>query len=123
MLDEFRALSLIVDTNTDQQDRGLMAWVQYDRKTASRFGISSQLIDSTLYDAFGQALVSTMYTSLNQYYVVMEVAPPFWQSPAGLNDVYIHGSGNTIVPLSSISRYASDTTALAVNHQGQYPSV
>ena len=72
---------LIADVNTDQQNSGLQTMVQYDRDTAARFGISSQLIDNVLYDAFGQRQVSTMYTSLNQYHVVMEAAPRFWQDP------------------------------------------
>ena len=72
---------MITDVNTDQQNNGLQSVVQYDRRTASRFGISPQLIDNTLYDAFGQRQVSTMYTALNQYHVVMEAAPEFWQDP------------------------------------------
>jgi multidrug efflux pump len=123
MLDELRTIPLIVDTNTDQQDRGLMAWVQYDRKTASRFGISSQLIDSTLYDAFGQSLVSTMYTPLNQYYVVMEAAPQYWQDPDTLKKIYVSAPNGTEVPLSAFAHFEPRNTALAVNHQGLFPSV
>ncbi len=81
MLDELRTIPIIADVNSDQQNRGLQADVQYDRDTAARFGISPQLIDNTLYDAFGQRQVSTMYTSLNQYHVVMEAAPQYWQNP------------------------------------------
>ena len=81
MLSALRHVRLITDVNTDQQNSGLQAVVQYDRDTAARFGISSQLIDNVLYDAFGQRQVSTMYTSLNQYHVVMEAAPRFWQDP------------------------------------------
>ena len=81
MLSALRHVRLISDVNTDQQNNGLQAVVQYDRDTAARFGISSQLIDNTLYDAFGQRQVSTIYTSLNQYHVVMEAAPRFWQDP------------------------------------------
>ena len=75
--------------NSDQQNRGLQAMIQYDRETAARFGISPQLIDNTLYDAFGQRQVSTMYTSLNQYHVVMEAAPEFWQNPQFLRQIYV----------------------------------
>src|SRR5580658_4429662 len=123
MLEELRAIPLIVDTNTDQQDRGLMAWVEYDRKTASRFGISSQLIDSTLYDAFGQSPVSTMYTPLNQYHVIMEAAPQYWQNPDTLRKIYVMGPGGSEVPLSAFAHFEPRNTALAVNHQGLFPSV
>ncbi len=84
MLEELRTIPTLADVNTDQQNRGLQTWVQYDRDTAARFGISSQLIDNTLYDAFGQRPVSTMYSSLNQYHVVMEAAPQYWQNPETL---------------------------------------
>jgi multidrug efflux pump len=123
MLDELRTIPLIVDTNTDQQDRGLMAWVQYDRKTASRFGISSQLVDSTLYDAFGQSPVSTMYTMLNQYHVIMEAAPQYWQDPDTLRKIYVMAPGGNEVPLSAFAHFEPRNTALAVNHQGLFPSV
>ena len=123
MLDELRAIPLIVDTNSDQQDRGLMAWVQYDRKTASRFGISSQLIDSTLYDAFGQSPVSTMYTMLNQYHVIMEAAPQYWQNPDTLRKIYVMAPGGNEVPLSAFAHFEPRNTALSVNHQGLFPSV
>jgi multidrug efflux pump len=123
MLEQLRAIPLIVDTNTDQQDRGLMAWVQYDRKTASRFGISSQLVDSTLYDAFGQSPVSTMYTMLNQYHVIMEAAPQYWQDPNTLRKIYVMAPAGNAVPLSAFAHFEARNTALAVNHQGLFPSV
>ena len=82
MVEEFKTISIISDVSSDQQNRGLQALIQYDRGTAARFGITPQAIDNTLYDAFGQRPVSTMYTSLNQYHVVMEVSPEFWQNPA-----------------------------------------
>src|SRR6202042_1658415 len=88
MLNALRRVRLISDVNTDQQNSGLQAVVQYDRDTAARFGISSQLIDNVLYDAFGQRQVSTLYTSLNQYHVVMEAAPRFWQDPEFLREIY-----------------------------------
>ena len=81
MLKELRTIPVIADVSSDQQNRGLQSLVQYDRNTAARFGISPQLIDNTLYDAFGQRQVSTMYTALNQYHVVMEAAPQYWQNP------------------------------------------
>jgi multidrug efflux pump len=112
------------DVNTDQQNRGLQALLTYDRPTAARLGITPQLLDSTLYDAFGQAEVSTIYTELNQYYVVMEVAPKYWASPDGLKDTYvIPNSGGGGVPLSSVVKYVPSTSPLSVNHTGLFPSV
>jgi multidrug efflux pump len=111
------------DVNTDQQNSGLQAALVYNRQNASRMGITPQQIDSTLYDAFGQSIASRMYTALNQYYVVMEVAPPFWQSPAALNDVYINPAAGAEVPLSAIAQFQPKTAPLSVNHQGQFPSV
>ena len=105
MLQELRTIPLIADVNTDQQNRGLQALVQYDRATAARFGISPQLIDNTLYDAFGQRQVSTMYTPLNQYHVVMEVAPEFWQNPLFLRQIYVHSPSGQEVPLSAFAQY------------------
>ncbi|MFY9911274.1 MAG: multidrug efflux RND transporter permease subunit [Candidatus Sulfotelmatobacter sp.] len=123
LLQQMKKLPMLTDVNTDQQNSGLEASLVYDRSTASRMQITPQLIDNTLYDAFGQALVSTMYTPLNQYYVVMEVAPQYWQSPAGLNDVYINSPVGGIVPLSAVTHFEPKTAPLAVNHQGQFPSV
>jgi multidrug efflux pump len=124
LLKGMRGLPGLTDVNTDQQNSGLQAELSYDRPTASRVGISPQTLDSTLYDAFGQAQVSTMYTSLNQYHVVMEVAPQFWQTPQGLNNVYLNSStGSGEIPLSAVTSYAPTTAPLSVNHQGQFPSV
>src|SRR5205823_3050235 len=89
VLAEVRKLRGFTDVNSDQQNAGLQASLTYDRQTAARLGISAQLIDDTLYDAFGQRQVSTMFTSLNQYHVVMEVDPQYWQSPTGLDAIYI----------------------------------
>jgi multidrug efflux pump len=112
------------EVNTDQQNQGLQASLVYDRDTAMRLGISSQTIDSTLYDAFGQAQVSVMYTAMNQYHVVMEAAPQFWQSPLGLADIYLHATNQTaMVPLSAIAHYEPTTAPISVNHQGQFPAV
>ena len=94
-----------------------------DRATASRLGITPQMIDDTLYDAFGQRQVSTMYTQLNQYHVVMEVAPQFWQNPDGLKSIYVRAKTGDLVPLAAFTRYERSTAPLAVNHQGQFPSV
>ena len=131
MLDALRAIPIITDVNTDLQDRGLQTFVEYDRPTAARFGISSQLMDNTLYDAFGQRPVSTMYTPLNQYHVVMEAAPQFWQNPEILSQIYVDsptagavfGPSFGQVPLNGIAHFAPRTTALSVNHQGLFPAV
>ena len=122
MLDRLRKLPGLTDVNSDQLNRGLNAGLTIDRATASRLGVSAQLMDATLYDAFGQRQVSTMYTQLNQYHVIMELAPQFWQTPDGLRHIYVPGSNNSQVPLSAFTRYAPSTSPLAVNHTGQFPS-
>jgi multidrug efflux pump len=122
MLQQLRTIPVITDVSSDQQNRGLQAMVQYDRATAARFGISPQLIDNTLYDAFGQRQVSTMYTSLNQYHVVMEAAPEFWQDPLFLRQIYVHSPGGQQVPLSAFATYAPRTAPLTVTHQGLFPA-
>ena len=113
----------IVDVDSDLQTGGLQADLTYDRPTAKRLGIDTQQIDSTLYDALGQEQVSTMFAQLNQYHVVMEVNSNFWQNPDSLKYIYVKGAGNSQVPLSSITHLRSDTTALSVNHSGQFPSI
>ncbi|MBD0315486.1 MAG: efflux RND transporter permease subunit, partial [Nitrospiraceae bacterium] len=120
---QLRALPEITDVNSDQQDKGLQSLVVFDRSTASRLGLSPQLIDDTLYDAFGQRQVSIMYTPLNQYHVVMEVAPQYWQNPATLQEIYIRSPVGAQVPLSAVTRYEPTNTLLLVNHQGQFPGV
>jgi multidrug efflux pump len=123
LLERLRSIPQLVDVNIDQQDRGLDAAITIDRDTASRLGISAQMIDETLYDAFGQRPVSTMYKQLNQYHVVMEVAPQYWQSPDTLKDIYVRSSTGALVPLSAFTHFERSTTTLAVNHQGQFPAV
>jgi multidrug efflux pump len=123
ILDKMRHLPGLVDVSSDQQDRGLAAPFTVDRDTASRLGITAQQVDNTLYDAFGQREVSTIYTPLNQYFMVMEVAPKFWQSPEGKNYVYVRRADGTQVPLDAIAHYAPGTTAIVVNHSGQFPSI
>ena len=120
---QLRTLPEIVDVNSDQQDKGLQSLVVFDRSTASRLGLSPQLIDDTLYDAFGQRQVSILYTPLNQYHVVMEVAPQFWQSSAALNDIYVRSPMGMQVPLSTVAHYEPTSTLLSVNHQGQFPGI
>jgi multidrug efflux pump len=123
MMDRMRALPALRDVSTDQQNQGLATNLVIDRDTASRLGITTSAIDSTLYDAFGQREVSTMFTSLNQYFVVMEVDPKYQSSPDALNGIFLKSSTGAMVPLSAIAHYENQRTSLAVNHQGQYPAV
>src|SRR5262249_9069353 len=118
-----RTLPGIVDVNTDQQNKGLQYKLDIDRSTAARLGITLQKIDDTLYDAYGQRQVSTIYKPLNQYHVVMELEPRFWQSPDSLRHVYLRGPNEAEIPLNTLYRQEQGTTALAVNHSGQFPSV
>jgi multidrug efflux pump len=113
-------LPQLVDVNTDQQDKGLQTSLVIDRDTAARLGVSPQLIDATLNDAFGQRQVSTIYSALNQYHVVMEAAPEYWQSASSLDNVYVSSSKGAQVPLSAFARYARTNTSLGVNHQSQF---
>jgi multidrug efflux pump len=123
LLAQLRKVLAVTDVSSDQQNSGLQASLVYDRATAARLGLTPETIDATLYDAFGQRQVSTMFTQLNQYHVVMEVEPRFWQSPEGLKEIYLHPAGGGVVPLSAIAHYEPATAPLAVNHQGQFPSV
>ncbi|MGB7575422.1 MAG: multidrug efflux RND transporter permease subunit [Thermodesulfobacteriota bacterium] len=123
MLQRMRIMPQLVDVVSDQQNKGLQTSVRIDRNTASRLGITPQLIDDTLYDAFGQRQVSITYTLLNQYHVVMEVEPSFWQRPETLRDIYVNGPTGAMVPLSAFARFERTSTSLAVNHQSQFPSV
>ncbi len=123
LLQKMRSMPQLADVSSDQQDKGLQASLVIDRDTASRLGVTPRLLDSTLYSAFGQEQVSVMYTPLNQYHVVMEVDPRYWQSPETLRDIYVTASGGAQVPLSAFTHYEPTATALAVNHQGQFPAV
>ena len=110
----------LVDVNTDQQDKGQQTTLVIDRDAATRLGVTARMIDTTLNDAFGQRQVSTIYNPLNQYRVVMEVAPQYWQSPDALKDVYVLTGDGSQIPLSSFATYGPTSTPLAVNHQGQF---
>jgi len=123
LLQEMRKLQVLTDVSSDQQNSGLQESLVYDRPTASRLGITPDMLDSTLYDAFGQRQVSTMYTSLNQYHVVMEVSPQFWQSPEGLKGIYLRPTSGVVVPLSAVAHSEPTTAPLAVAHQGEFPAV
>jgi multidrug efflux pump len=135
LLAEMKKIPGLQDVNSDQQNGGLEELLTYNRTNAARLGQTAQSLDTSLYDAFGQAEVSIIYTQLNQYYVVLDVAPQYWQSPQGLKDIYLRtassssassggnlpGSGN--VPLATIASAESSTTPLAVNHTSLFPSV
>jgi multidrug efflux pump len=119
---QLRSLPQLRDVSSDQQNKGLQASLTIDRPTASRLGITPQLIDDTLYDAFGQRQVAITYTPLNQYHVVMEVAPEYWQRPETLRDIYVRPAAGNPIPLSAFTQYQPASTSLAVNHQGQFPA-
>jgi multidrug efflux pump len=123
IVEALKTVPLVTDVSSDQQDRGLQSFVHYDRTTAARVGISPQLIDATLYDLFGQRQVSTIYTPLNQYHVVMEASPEFWQNPLSLQQTYVRGSGDQVVPLSVFARFGPTTAPLTVTHAGLFPAV
>ena len=123
LLAKMRTLPELRDVSTDQQDRGLEENLVINRDTASRLGLTAATIDQVLYDAFGQREVSTMYTALNQYFVVMEVAPQYQKSPDSLNGIFLKSSTGAMVPLSAIAHFELTHASLQVNHQGQYPAV
>ncbi len=123
LLDKLRTLAELRDVNTDQQTQGLQLNVQIDRDTAARLGITSQAIDDTLYDAYGQRQVATLYTQLNQYRVVLEVLPEFQKNPASLESLYVRTAAGDQAPLSTFAKITQTQTALSVNHQGQFPAV
>jgi multidrug efflux pump len=129
LLAEMTHLPGFQDVSSDQQNGGLDEVLHYDRVTAAKLGQTAQSLDSGLYSAFGQSEVSLIYTQLNQYYVVLEVAPQYWQSPEGLKDIYFHPAGTSSttasgnVPLATIATSKTNTTPLALNHTGLFPSV
>jgi multidrug efflux pump len=123
ILDAMKRLPGLQDVSSDQQNGGLDELMTYDRVTAAKLGLTAQSLDSALYGAFGQSQVSIIYTQLNQYYVVLEVAPQYWQSPEGLKNIYLHSSGGGNIPLLAVAKGQANTTPLAVNHTGLFPSV
>ena len=123
VLERMRKIPGLVDVNSDLQIKGLEASLTIDRATAARLGVTPAAIDQTLYDAFGQRQVSTMYTALNQYHVVLEMDPKFLEGPKGLDVVRVRSADGNLVPLSAFARYAPSTAPLQVNHQGQFPAV
>jgi len=123
LMEKLQALPQLRDVANDQLTAGLKADLVIDRDTASRLGILPQAIDDTLYDAFGQRQVSTIFTQLNQYHVVLEADPTFQQSPDSLKNIYVHSSTGAQVPLSAFTHFQSTNALLAINHQGQFPVV
>jgi multidrug efflux pump len=124
LLDEMKRLPGFQDVSSDQQNGGLNELLTYDRTSAARLGLTAQSLDSELYSAFGQSEVSIIYTQLNQYYVVLEVAPQYWQSPEGLKAIYFQESGGGgSIPLLTVAKGQANTTPLAINHTGLFPSV
>jgi len=123
MLEKLRTLPELRDVASDQQTSALQLAVDIDRDSAARLGITPQLVDNTLYDAFGQRQVTTMFTQLNQYRVVLEVKPEYQGGPDALKSLYLSAPGGGQVPLRAIARWAPAPTSLSVNHQGQFPAV
>jgi multidrug efflux pump len=127
ILSKLKTLDGLTDLSSDQQNHGIEANLSIDRATASKMGITPQMLDNTLYDAFGQRQVSTMFRQLNQYHVVMEADPQYLQDPGGLNHIYAFanaaGGGKVPVPLSAFTKFSLDATPLAVNHQSQFPAI
>jgi multidrug efflux pump len=123
LLEALRSVPQLADVNTTQQDQGLQVTLTVDRSTAARLGVTQRMIDATLYDAFGQRQASTIYAPRNQYHVIMEVAPEYWQRPEALNDIYVRSSSGTLVPLSAFSHFEPTMTTLSVSHQGQFAAM
>jgi len=122
LVDKLKSLPQIEDITSDQQNNGLQAYIDIDRATASRLGVSVAAIDNALYDAFGQRLISTIYTQTSQYRVVLEVGPSYKLNPQSLNDIYVGSTNGTQIRLSSIAKVEERRTSLSVNHLGQFPS-
>jgi multidrug efflux pump len=123
LLNDMKGLPGFQDVNSDAQNDGLQELLNYDRLTAARLGITPASLDSSLYGAFGQSEVSLIYTQLNQYYVVLEVAPQYTESPTSLKDIYLNTTGTGAIPLSAVTTATASTTPLIINHTSSFPSV
>jgi len=123
LVEKLQMLPQLRDVATDQQTHGSQATLVIDRVTASRLGITPQAIDNALYDAFGQRQISTLFTQLNQYHVILETLPDFQRNPSKLNDIYVLSASGSAVPLNTFSHFESGVAPLAINHQGQFPAV
>ena len=122
LVDKLRLNRDLRDVSSDQQTRGLQTTVVVDRDAASRMGVSPIAIDNTLYDAFGQRQVSTMYRQYNQFHVVLEVEPQYLLDPSSLNQIYVRATNGVLVPLAALAKFKTSNTFLSVNHQGQFPA-
>ena len=123
LIQKLRSLPQLADVTSDQQNKGLQQLIDIDRATAARFGVSTQMINNALYSAFGQRPVSTMFAALNQYHVILEVAPQFTRDPQSLRDIYVKSTTGEQVPLSAFAKWSSTIAPLSVNHLGQFPAV
>src|SRR5204863_8876707 len=123
LLDKLRKIQQLKDASSDQQTAGLQANVIIDRDAASRLGISPADIDNTLYDAFGQRQVSTLYKRYNQHHVVLEAEPDFLLEPSALEKIYVKSTTGKQIPLSAVAQFRADNANLEVDHQGQFPAV
>ena len=123
MVKKMQHLPGFQDVNSDQQNGGRNILLNYDRVAAAKLGLTTQALDSALYGSFGQSQVSVIYTQLNQYYVVLEVAPPYWQGPEGLNSVYLTSASGGHIPLFTVATSRPGTIPLSINHTGLFPSV
>ena len=123
LLDKLRLNPELRDVNSDQQTRGLQTTVVIDRDAAASLGVSPIAIDNTLYDAFGQRQVSTMYRQYNQFHVILEIEPKYLLDPSSLNQIYVHSTNGVLVPLTALAKFKPSNTFLSVNHQGQFPAV
>ena len=123
LVDRLRRSPELRDVSSDQQTRGLQTMVVVDRDAAARLGISPIAIDNTLYDAFGQRQVSTMYRQYNQFHVILEVEPSYLLDPSALNQIYVRSTNGFQVPLAAVAQFKPSNTFLSVNHQGQFPAV
>jgi hydrophobe/amphiphile efflux-1 (HAE1) family protein len=123
LISNLKKIPQLKDVTSDQQTHGLQASVIVDRDAASRLGISPQVIDDTLYDAFGQRQVSTVYKRYNQHHVILEVNPAYLESPDSLQKIFVKSSSGKMVPLGALARFQDTNTYLSVNHQGQFPAV
>src|SRR5207302_5717366 len=122
LVSKLRQLPQLKDVSSDQQTRGLQASVVVDRDAAARLGVSPATIDNTLYDAFGQRQVSTIYKRYNQHHIVLEVDPQYQFEPASLGKIYVRSNTGRQIPLGSVAKFQTTNTSLSVNHQGQFPA-
>jgi len=123
LLDKLRKNPQLKDVTSDQQSSGLQTNVVVDRDAAARFGLTAQAVDDTLYDAFGQRQVSTLYERYNEHYIILEVDPAYQLNPSSLNKIFVRSSTGAQVPLSTVAKFQTTNTFLSVNHQGQFPAV